>query len=302
MNNVLVTGGYGLLGSEIFFRSGVTFKPTKETLDITDYCALKRYVQQYNITRIIHCAALVGGVKANSTRNYDFFEQNLQMNMNVLQACKEFSLQNSVFLLSSCIMPSDIRTPYKESDLHKGEPHYTNYGYAYAKRMLEVGSRALKEQYDIATTCIIPCNLYGTNDNYNLDSGHVIPNLIHKCYLAKQNKTDFIVGGSGEPEREFMFATDLAKIITSSDLNSDVMIVSPGTAHKIKDIASMIADIMGFDGRIVYDRTYPDGILKKPTNNALFRYENPYFTFTPLENGLKTTIEYFVKNYDKVRK
>lgn len=302
MNNVLVTGGYGLLGSEIFSKTGITFKPCKSTLDISDYCALKRYVNQYNITKIIHCAALVGGVKENSRRNYDFFEQNLQMNLNVLRICKENSLQNSIFLLSSCIMPCDIKTAYKETDLHLGEPHQTNYGYAYAKRMLEVGSRSLREQYGIKTTCIIPCNLYGTNDNYNLESGHVIPNLIHKCYLAKQNNTDFIVGGSGEPEREFLFASDLAKIISNQDFNSDLLIISPNQSYRIKDIAELIADIMKFNGNIIFDKKYPDGILKKPTNNAEFRQKNPYFIFTSIEDGLQQTIDYFVRNYNSIRK
>lgn len=300
--NVLVTGGYGLLGSEIFFRNAATFKPNRNQLDVLDYCSLKRFIQLNKIDKIVHCAALVGGVKANSSRNYDFFEQNLRMNLNVLEACKEFSLNDSVFLLSSCIMPSSAELPYKESSMHLGEPHHTNYGYAYAKRMLEVGSRSLKEQYGIKTTCIVPCNLYGKNDNYNLNSGHVIPNLIHKCYLAKLNNEDFVVGGSGEPEREFMFAEDLAKIIQTGNFSQDLMIVSPETKHKIKDVANLIAKILQFDGRIVFDASYPDGIAKKPTDNSCFRHENPYFVFTSLEDGLKQTINYFVENYEKVRK
>lgn len=300
--NVLVTGGQGLLGSEIEFKNHSTLKPSKRELDATDYESLKAYVATNKIERIVHCAALVGGVKANSSRNYDFFEQNILMNINVLRACREFSLNDSVFLLSTCVMPSKAPLPYTEDHLHLGEPHHTNFGYSYAKRMLEVGSRSLREQYGVKTTCIIPCNLYGKNDNYNLQSGHVIPNLIHKCYLAKKNNTDFVVGGSGEPEREFIYVEDLARIIESENFNNDLMIVSPGKANKIKEVAQIIATKMRFFGNILFDNTYPDGILKKPTDNLRFRNRNNEFEFTSLEDGLERTIDYFVTNYESVRK
>jgi len=298
----LVTGGSGLLGSEIICAKGTTIKPSHRELDVEDYCQLKRYVQTYRVDRIIHCAALVGGVKANSERNYDFFQKNLKMNLNILDVCREFSLKGSVFILSSCIMPKDGALPYREDSLHLGEPHSTNYGYSYAKRMLQVGSQALWEQYGINTTCIIPCNLYGKKDNYRLESGHVIPNLIHKCFLAKQNKTDFVVWGSGNPEREFMYAEDLGKIITHGNLPYvGSMIVSPGMSHTIRETAEIISEKMGFSGKIVFDSEKPEGIIRKPTDNSVFRRHNPDFQFTTLEQGLEKTIEYFIKYHENLR-
>lgn len=299
--SVLVLGGSGLLGSEINIKG--CLKPSSKDLNALDYCSLRRFIQMNNITKIIHCAGLVGGIQANQTRLYDFFQQNLQMNINVLEACKEFSLNGSVFMLSTCVMPQSASLPYTEESIHLGEPHPSNYGYAYAKRMLEVGSRSLRDQYGINTSCIIPCNLYGKNDNYNLESGHVIPSLIHKMYLAKKNKEDMVVWGTGMPIREFLYAPDLAKIIENHTNNdSQIVVVSPEQSYSIRDVVQKIADIIKFDGKILYDISKSDGIYKKPSSNRVFRKNNPEFLFTDINVGLTETIEWFVSNYDKVRK
>lgn len=300
--NTLVTGGSGLLGSEINLNNSL--KPTSEELNLLDYCSLKRYIQLNNVNKIVHCAAKVGGVSANFNKMFDFFELNLQMNLNVLRACKEFSLNNSVFVLSTCVMPSISDLPYTEKNLHSGEPHYTNYGYAYAKRMLEIGSRSLKKQYGINTVCLIPCNLYGPNDNYNLESGHVIPSLIHKCYLAKQNKEDFIVWGTGMPLREFVYVKDMARIIEEivhKEKEYSPMIISPSHEQSIRDIVSMIVESLQFDGKILYDLSKPDGIYKKTTSNKNFSKYFPEFKFTDIKIGLQDTIQHFVSKYPDVR-
>jgi GDP-L-fucose synthase len=185
--------------------------------------------------------------------------------------------------------------------LHEGEPHETNYGYAYSKRILEVGSRCLKN-----SICLIPCNLYGLNDNYNIESGHVIPSLIHKCYLAKQNNTDFIIWGSGDAEREFMFAEDFGKVITEIICNQHSypkkIIVSPDNCVTIKELAFMIAELMDYQGNIIFDTKKLEGIKKKNTCNNVFKKVFPMFQFTDLKNGLQQNIEWFVKNYNMVRK
>ena len=300
--NTLITGGSGLLGSEINLNNDL--KPSSEELNLVDYCSLRRYIQYNNITKIVHCAAKVGGVLANQTKMFDFFEENIQMNTNILRACKEFNLNNSVFILSTCIMPSNVKLPYTEESLHQGEPHFTNYGYAYAKRMLEVGSRSLKQQYGINTVCLIPCNLYGPNDNYNLESGHVIPSLIHKCYLAKQNNEDFVVWGTGMPLREFMYVKDFAKLIekiVKEEHDYSPMIVSPGTEHSIRDVVSVICDKLNFKGKVLYDLSKPDGIYRKPTSNKIFEKYFSDFKFTDINRGLEDTINYFVSKYPSVR-
>ena len=301
--NTLITGASGLLGSQISIINSL--KPSSKALNLLNYEELNSYIIRYNIRKIINCAAMVGGIHANHTKMYDFFSNNLTMNMNVLRACKEHRLETSIFILSTCILPANAKLPYVEDVLHDGEPHFTNYGYAYAKRMMEVGSRSLKEQHGISTYCLIPCNLYGPKDNYNLMDGHVIPSLIHKCYLAKQNNEDFVVWGSGEPEREFIYADDLAQIIelmhNSNEDFPSKMIVSSSQAYKIKDIVELIAQKLNFTGNIVFDTSKPDGIFKKPTDSGLFKKYFPKFQWRNMEQGLDITIQYFLRNYPNVR-
>jgi GDP-L-fucose synthase len=295
--NILITGGSGLVGSCINFGR----KPSHNELDVMDYNALKNYVIKNNITEIVHCAAKVGGVAGNKNNMLEYFSDNLTMNANIIRCCKEMNIQKSIFILSTCVFPKDSNNPLTEDMLHEGEPHETNYGYAYSKRMLEVASRCLPN-----SICLIPCNLYGIGDNYNLENGHVIPSLIHKCYLAKQNNTDLNIWGFGKAEREFLFANDFGRIIEQMFINSDVypksMIVSPDNCVTIKEIAIMIADIMGYTGNIVFDTSKPEGILKKNTSNYTFKKYFPMFKFTELRTGLEQSISWFSNNYNKVRK
>ena len=304
--SVLITGGSGLLGSHLNIKD--SYKPSSKELNLLNYSELQRFIETNNIKKIVHCAALVGGVHANKSKIYDFFNLNLQMNLNVINACKMFNLHNSVFILSTCILPANGPFPLTEEMLHDGEPHYTNYGYAYAKRMLEVGARCMLEQYGTKVTCIIPCNFYGANDNYDLEYGHVIPSLIHKCYLAIKNNTDLVVWGSGKPEREFIYVKDLAYVVEQLIDTGDKidypqsMIISPNKSYSIKSITELIVQKMNFKGNVIFDKTKPDGILKKPTSNALFTKYFPNYNCVPLEYGLDTSIEHFTVNYPNVRK
>jgi GDP-L-fucose synthase len=301
--NILITGGHGLLGRDIDLENG--FKPDKKELNLLNYDSLKEYISRNKIKSIVHCGAKVGGVNSNNDYPNDFFIENLEINTNILKACVEFKLQNSVFLLSTCIFPEHAPLPLAEKNINDGEPHPTNFGYAYAKRILEIGSRTMYKQHGIKTKCLIPCNLYGKYDNYNLDVGHVIPNLIHKCFIAKKTNSDFIIWGTGEEEREFMYSLDFAFIIKrihTFDNFYGNMIISPEENYKISDVVNLIAIIMDFKGNIVYLKEKSSGVFKKPTSNKLFREHFPDFKFTPIEQGLSETIDYFIKNYDSVRK
>ena len=231
----------------------------------------------------------------------------LQINLNILKACKEFRLNNSTFFLSTCVFPYKAVLPLLENYIHDGEPHPTNYGYAYSKRMLEVGNRCLFQQYSIKTRSIIPCNMYGKNDNYNIYHGHVIPSLIHKCYTAKQTNTDLVVWGSGKAEREFLYADDMARILKHIHVDKtqkipDLMLISDGKIYSIEQIVSLIVKLIQFTGKVIFDSSKPEGIIKKNTDNTIFKKYFHDFKFTEIENGLGETIEYFIKNYQKVRK
>lgn len=301
MSDVLITGGAGLVGSCINFGK----KPTKKDLNILDLNSLYEFIEKNNIKKIIHCAARVGGVKANNDLTFDFFYDNILMNINILKSIEKYNIIKCIQILSTCIFPENASLPLKETHIHNGEPHFTNFGYAYAKRMLEVGSRALKKQKGNKYCCLIPTNIYGKNDNYNLESSHVIPALIHKCYLAKINNTKFEVWGSGKPEREFIFAEDFAKIISHFVSKEDLpgmVIVSNGISIRIDEIVGEIVKIMKFKGKVIFDSSKPEGIHKKPTDTTLFKTIMPEFKFTPLNEGLDYTIEYFIKNYNTIRK
>jgi GDP-L-fucose synthase len=303
MSNVLITGGSGLLGSAITFGN----KPSSEEVNLLKDGSLQSYLDKNpNIDTIIHAAGLVGGVKKNNDFIYDFFSKNLRMAINVMDViARNKQIKNSIFILSTCIFPEDVKYPVDIDDMCKGEPHPTNYGYAYAKRMLEVGARALREQHNKNIKCLIPCNLYGENDNYNTQGGHVIPSLIHKCHLAKINNSDFVVWGSGNAMREFMYVNDLAKIIeimqTDEKVLPDTMIISPDTEHSIREIVEIIKDEIQYNGKIIYDSTMPEGILRKPSNNKSFKTNFKDFQFTPLDQGLRKTIKYFIEKYPNIR-
>jgi len=300
--SILVTGGHGMLGSSVDFG----LKPNRKTLDLNKYSDIKTYLDNNEVTEIIHLAAKVGGVGANIKYNLDFLLENSIINSNILKAIAEYKIQKSTFLLSTCVFPSNILGEISEFDIHEGQPHSTNLGYGYGKRLLEIGSRCLLSQYNIKSSCIIPCNMYGKNDNYNLEYSHVIPGLIHKCYLAKINNTDFEIWGSGKAEREFLYAGDMARILRSIHIDNnpypEIMIVSPHTTYSILQIVEIIIKLLKFNGKVVFDSTKPEGAKRKTSNNSVFKQYFPNFNFTGIKEGLELTIEDFLRNYDSLRK
>lgn len=306
--SIMITGGSGLIGSEIQPSDDTKkyFKPKHSELELLDYNQLKEYCTDNKISEIIHLAAKVGGVKGNQEHMLDFFTHNLAINANIIRICSELNIQRCTFLLSTCVFPHHVSYPVDETSVHNGEPHFTNYGYAYAKRMLEVGARCLREKKGTIARCIIPCNVYGINDNYHLDNGHVIPSLIHKCYLAKINNTPFHIWGKGIATREFMFAKDIAKaiqLIHSDERQiSDLMIVSPCISHSIGETANIIAESFDYRGEIVYDDSKPEGILHKPTLNSRFISHYPNFEFTNFNSGIKQACDFVQNHYDLIRK
>ena len=296
----LITGGAGLVGTSVPFG----LKPTRKEVDLTNYEQLISYIRDHKITDVVHCAGKVGGVKSNKQFINDFLVENLTINANIIKACRE--VDRATFLLSTCIFPEFAHYPLTEDQIHNGEPHPTNYGYAYAKRMLEVGARSLREQYKVNAKCIIPCNLYGANDNYDMENGHVLPSLIHRCYLSKINNQPFTVWGEGKALREFVFSQDLGRILQMIHVDErstpDMMIVSPGKEWSIREAVEIIISELGFSGELLFDKTKPEGIIRKPTNNTLFTTYFPDFKFTDLKTGLKKTVEDFLTKYPNVRK
>jgi GDP-L-fucose synthase len=301
MERILVTGSTGLVG-----RCFTGDKFIRATLcDLTDPIQTDNLFRSVKPDAVIHCAAKVGGLKANMTQKGDFFYQNIMMNTNVIEASRKHGVQKLVAFLSTCVFPDDVEYPLNPSKIHLGKPHFSNDAYAYAKRMADVQIQAYREQFALNYFSVVPTNIYGPGDNYDLENGHVVPTLIHKFYLAKQSGGDVKIWGTGSPLREFVYSEDVALLTERLLFNyegSDPVIISTSQEFSIKELAETIAEIIEFEGEIVFETEKPDGQLRKPSDNSVIRSLFPDFSFTPLRAGLEKSIQWFIQNYPNVRK
>ena len=297
----LITGGEGLIGSE--FIDGI--KISRKDFDLTNIEQVKKIFQEHKPDFVIHTAAKVGGVLANMNYKGDFFYENIMMNTNVIHEAKNHGVKKLIAFLSTCIFPDKVEYPLNETKIHLGPPHISNDAYAYAKRMSQVQISSYNEQYGTKYFSVIPTNVYGPKDNYNLENSHVLPAIIHKCYLAKKHNIELELWGDGSPLREFIFSRDVAKICDELITNyneTEPVILSTSDEISIKDVAEQVTKIMGYKKPIKWDTSKPSGQFRKPSDNSKLKLILPNFKFTPLSDGLEETIEYFVKNYETVRK
>jgi len=300
MKKILVTGGNGLVGSSI--TSDV--KIGKE-YDLRNIEETNKMFEKYNPTHVIHCAGRVGGLSANMNYKGEFFYDNIMINTNVIESARKHNVKKLVSFLSTCIFPDNVEYPLTEKKIHFGEPHNSNYPYAYAKRMADIQIRAYREQYGLEYVSVIPTNIYGPNDNFSLNSGHVIPMLLHKMYNAQRDNTDFVVWGSGTPLREFIYSKDIAKLSEWALDNyneSEPIIFSNSIEISITDLVDLLVKEFNFKGKVIFDNSKPDGQFRKPSDNSKLKSYLPNFEFTPIEIGLKETISWFIENYEKTRK
>ena len=297
----LVTGGTGLVGSTI----DADIKLSTKDVDLRDWDKTLKLFEFLKPTKVIHCAARVGGLGGNMNYKGEYFYDNIKINTNVLEASRLVGVKKVVSFLSTCVFPDDVEYPLSEEKIHLGEPHHSNYPYAYAKRMIDIQSRAYTEQYGVNYVSVIPTNIYGPNDNFNLQQGHVMPMLIHKCYLAKINDTDLNVWGTGKALREFIYSEDVGRLtnwVLNNYNDSEPIIFSPSVEVSIGDIVELIVDNLNFKGNVVFDKNKPEGQYRKPSDNSKLKKYLPDFEFTKIEVGMKKTIDWFVENYKKVRK
>jgi len=312
---VLVTGGYGMVGRSLQkiiktlqHRDTFIFM-SRDMCDLRDYQQVNRYFEENQPDAVIHLASQVGGLYANLNKNFEFLVDNIYINTNIVQACKRYKVKRLVNILSTCIFPdTNVDYPLTLEQLHNGLPHSSNIGYAFSKRMLHLSSQLLSE-IDTKVINLIPANLYGEMDNYNLQHSHVIPALIHKVYLAKQQGTDLTLMGTGEAIRQFLYVDDLSRIILhflylDQAMNEISCIVSPPETHTISiwELAHTIAYLFGFTGQIICDTTSNNGQIIKTTSDKDVRTYLPNFQFTLLRFGLEKTIKFFIQHYKSVRK
>jgi len=301
---VLVTGGTGLVGTAMKnIKDDYIYLSSKDG-DLRKETDVKAIFERYSPNVVIHLAANVGGLYKNMHQKAQMYEDNMLMNTLVLKHARLCGVEKVIVMLSTCIFPDDIGDIIREDDLHIGPPHPSNEGYAYAKRMMEVHGRILHKECKMQVICISPTNIYGPYDNFSLEDAHVIPALIHKCWIAKKNNEPFIVKGSGKPLRQFIYSNDLAKciiqMVSKNDIGYGHFICAPKDSEiSIEYVARSIAKCIDYEDAIVFDKSYADGQYKKTVE------PNPIFAnthFTSFEEGIKTTVNWFVKNVDESRK
>lgn len=312
---VLVTGGSGLVGKgiEAYLQQHPRADETWVYLgskdgDLTKLEDTRAIFEKHHPTHVIHLAASVGGLFKNMRQRVEMIRDNMAINDNVLLCAKEHKVQKVVSCLSTCIFPDKTTYPIDETMVHLGPPHSSNEGYAYAKRMIDVLNRAYHIEYGCKFTSVIPTNIFGPHDNYNLEDSHVIPGLIHKTYNAKKNNTDLVVYGSGKPLRQFIYSVDLAKLFVwvldkYDELDPIILSVGEEDEVSIGDVAHMIAEAMEFKGKLIFDTSKADGQFKKTASNKkLKQLYGPELSFIPIKDAIKTSCQWFIDNYEKARK
>jgi len=311
---IVVTGGNGLVGNSIkdiisiYPNHAFTFI-TRQECDLSSWYEVSNYFVRNSFDYIIHLAAKVGGLFKNLDSNIEMFSENIAINENVLKACRQFNIKRGIFCLSSCIFPCNPSTfPMSERAIHESPPHPSNEGYAYAKRMLELQCRLHNKAYGTEYICLIPVNLYGPHDNFNIRDGHVIPALMNRFHGEKAKKDGrFIAYGTGRARRQFLYAPDFARLICSILLDGTYDNTEPliccWRETSIKQMVECLADVMDIDkNKLEWDSDKSDGCMRKTVDNyKMWRYLPDGFLFTHMREGLKETYSWFCRNRDNLR-
>ncbi|MCH2022987.1 MAG: GDP-L-fucose synthase [Saprospiraceae bacterium] len=296
----LVTGGTGMVGSAI----KADLKIGSKDYDLTNWVAVNDLFEKHKPSEVIHCAAKVGGIWGNMNYKGDFYRENILMNTHIIEAARLHGVKRLVAFLSTCVFPDNVEYPLSERKIHMGPPHNSNDAYAYAKRMCDIQIRAYREQYNLNYISVIPTNIYGPNDLFDLTNGHVVPSLIHRCFLAREQGKDLEIWGTGKPLREFIFSEDVARLSEWALDNyeeDEPIILSTSKETSIKDLVEMVVELLQFKGKLIWLKEKPDGQYRKPSDNSKLKSYLPDFKYTPLYEGLKKTISWFENNYPNIR-
>ncbi len=306
---VCVTGGDGFLGSfvqSVLAERGAkeVFIPKIEDYDLTEKDDILGMLADARPDIIIHLAALAGGIGANRARPAEFFYKNLMMGVPLMHEAWKSGVGKFVAIGTICAYPKFTPVPFQEENLWDGYPEETNAPYGLAKKMLLVQAQAYREQYGFNAIYLLPVNLYGPRDNFNLETSHVIPALIRKMIDASdRNEEEVVLWGDGSPTREFFYAGDAARgIVMAAERyqGSEPVNLGAGMEISIKDLADLIAKTSGYSGRIVWDATKPNGQPRRALDTKRAR---EYFGFTaeiPFEEGIRKTIQWYRENKDQI--
>lgn len=308
---VVVTGGGGFLGQVVCSKlrdRGVSqdrlFIPRRKDFDLTEESAVVRLYDETNPTVVIHLAAEVGGIGANRDHPGRFFYANLAMGLHLIEHGRRRGLNKFVQTGTVCAYPKFAPVPFNENDIWNGYPEETNAPYGVAKKSLFVMLDSYKREYGMDAAVVVPVNLFGPGDNFDLHTSHVIPALIRKCIEAKRRGDEKIIcWGTGSASREFLYVDDAAEgIIVATEKMDDPLPINLGTGReiKIKDLVELIARLCEFDGEIEWDSTKPDGQPRRCLDTSRAQEHLGWQAEVELEQGLARTIEWF-KAQDTIR-
>jgi len=305
---VLLTGGAGFLGSYIVRKlkeKGCKniFIPYIEDYDLVKMEDVKRAYRNSKPDIVIHLAAKVGGIEANRGSPGSFFYDNLMMGAQLMEVGRQERVEKFVALGTICAYPKFTPVPFKEENIWNGYPEETNAPYGLAKKMLLVQSQAYRQQYGFNSIFLLPVNLYGPGDNFDLTNSHVIPALIRKCIEAKKRGLkEMIVWGTGKPTREFLYVEDAAEgiILAAEKYNkSEPVNLGAGFEISIKDLVKLVAKLTGFKGKIIWDKGKPDGQPRRCLDTKKAKQEFGFKAKTSFEEGLKKVISWY-KTAEKI--
>ncbi len=299
---IFIAGHKGMVGSAVarsLEKAGyqnLVVKNRRE-LDLTSQLETREFIKNEKIDVIIDAAAKVGGILANDTYPYDFIMQNMLIQNNLIQAAVENKIQKFIFLGSSCIYPKMAPQPLKEEYLLTGPLEPTNEWYAIAKISGIMACRAARKQFGLNAVSLMPTNLYGFNDNFDLNGSHVLPAMIRKFHEAKETNSDVTLWGTGSPYREFLHVDDIAAatlFALENDLEDVLYNVGYGSDLTIKELAELVQKIVGHQGAMIWDKSKPDGTPKKLMDSSKLR-KLGWEPKIKLEEGIQLTYNWFLE-------
>ena len=306
---VCVTGGAGFLGSYVVENlrqkdAKDIFIPKIEDFDLVQNESVQRLLAEANPDIIIHLAANVGGIGANRARPAEFFYDNLMMGAQLIHESWKSGVEKIVTIGTVCAYPKFTPVPFREETLWDGYPEETNAPYGLAKKMMLVQSQAYRDQYGYNSIFLIPVNLYGPRDNFNLETSHVIPALIRKCVNAQvKNAPNIDVWGDGSPTREFLYVEDAAEGILSAAehySSSDPINLGSGREISINDLAELITELTGYQGELKWDTSKPNGQPRRALNTDKAEEQFGFKAKTPFREGLQKTVQWYLENREEI--